>query len=103
MREELIEEIKTLAVSERYKQDAFFFCGNTTDAPDDRLLAACEGYLKETDGGNFARPEVIETLKAALTEALGKKKRQLKSMVISTVEDENTLMMRNILENAAAL
>ena len=49
------------------------------------------------------RPEVIETLREALTEALGKKKRQLKAMVISTVEDENTVMMRNILENSAAL
>ena len=103
MKEELIEEIKTLAVSEKFKQDAFFFCGNTTDAPDERLLAACEGYLKETEGGHAARPEVIETLREALTEALGKKKRQLKAMVISTVEDENTVMMRNILENAAAL
>ncbi len=103
MKEELIEEIKTLAVSEKYKQDAFFFCGNTTDAPDDQLLAACENYLKETEGGNSARPEVLEALKQALTDALGRKKRQLKSMVISTVEDENTVMMRNILENAAAL
>ncbi len=104
MNAKLTEQVKTIAVSERFKQDAFFFCGNSTNAPDERLLAACEKYLDEIADGKTAGSSTIENLKEALAEAFGRKNARPKAMIsIESVEDEEAVMMRNILEHAASL
>jgi len=49
MKEELISKIRTIAESEKFKQDAFFLCGSSTGNPNFTLLEACERYLETVD------------------------------------------------------
>ena len=57
MSEQLISQIRTLAKTEKYKQDSFFFCGSPSDMPNTALLNACEAYL-DAASGNRQDPEL---------------------------------------------
>ena len=61
MSEQLISQIRTLAKTEKYKQDSFFFCGSPSDMPNTALLNACEAYL-DAVSGNRQDPELISAL-----------------------------------------
>ena len=65
MNEKLLSQIRTLATTEKYKQDSFFFCGSPSDAPNDALLAACEACLKAAENGQ-KDPEAAAALIAEL-------------------------------------
>ena len=103
MRQELISQIEMLAAAERFKQDAFFFCGSSTDTPNEALLEACENYLKEVSGSAHACSAVTDKLVSALESVLLLKQRRPKAMCIETSEDMNTVMIRHILENKEQL
>lgn len=51
MKEQLLNKIRTVVENERFKQEAFFLCGAGTGTPNDKLLEACEKYLKLAEEG----------------------------------------------------
>ncbi len=51
MNEQLISRVRTLAKTEKYKQDSFFFCGSPSDMPNEALLNACEAWLAAAENG----------------------------------------------------
>ena len=55
MSEQLISQVRTLAKTERYKQDSFFFCGSPSDMPNEALLKACETWLAGAESGKHDR------------------------------------------------
>ncbi len=59
--EQLITQIRTLAKTEKYKQDSFFFCGSPSDMPNTALLGACEAYL-DAAAADKKDPELISSL-----------------------------------------
>ena len=44
-KEQLIEKIKDLLKNEKFKVDAYFFCGSPTEQPNERLIKLCQAYL----------------------------------------------------------
>lgn len=45
VKEQLIAKIKELLANEKFKVDAYFFCGSPTEQPNERLIKLCEAYL----------------------------------------------------------
>ena len=51
MREQLISKIREIVSNEKFKMDAYFFCGFPSGTPNEKLLKACEKYLGTVDHG----------------------------------------------------
>lgn len=61
-REGLIKKIRAIEENQRFKQDAFFFCGFPTDKPNETMLAACQKYLTAIEGGQEGLDEKAQML-----------------------------------------
>ena len=48
-KEQAIELIEGIVKNERFKVDAYFFCGFPTDQPNEKLIKVCENYLEKRD------------------------------------------------------
>ena len=48
-KEQAIELIEGIVRNERFKVDAYFFCGFPTDQPNEKLITVCENYLEKQD------------------------------------------------------
>ena len=48
-KEQALELIQSIVKNERFKVDAYFFCGFPTDQPNEKLIQLCEAYLKKRD------------------------------------------------------
>lgn len=49
--EELIGKIRELYQNEKFRLDAYFFCGFPSGSPNEKLMKACEEYLNRLDAG----------------------------------------------------
>ena len=49
-----LELIRSIVRNERFKVDAYFFCGFPTDQPNEKLIQLCEAYLEKQDAGRKA-------------------------------------------------
>ena len=48
-KEQLVEKIKELLKNEKFKVDAYFFCGSPTEQPNERLIKLCQAYLESQE------------------------------------------------------
>ena len=48
-KEQAVELIEGIVKNERFKVDAYFFCGFPTDQPNEKLIKVCENYLEKRD------------------------------------------------------
>ena len=48
-KEQAIELIEGIVKNERFKVDAYFFCGFPTDQPNEKLIKVCKNYLEKQD------------------------------------------------------
>ena len=48
-KEQAIELIEGIVRNERFKVDAYFFCGFPTYQPNEKLIKVCENYLEKQD------------------------------------------------------
>ena len=48
-KEQALELIQSIVKNERFKVDAYFFCGFPTDQPNEKLIQLCEAYLEKRD------------------------------------------------------
>ena len=73
MREDIIAIIKNIVSTEKFKMDAYFMCGNTTDKPNQELLKACEKFLEAQDDKALAADVIAEMEKIVnpVIEAVG--------------------------------
>ena len=46
-KEQALELIQSIVKNERFKVDAYFFCGFPTDQPNEKLIKVCEDYLEK--------------------------------------------------------
>lgn len=92
---ELIEKIRQIAKEEKFKIDAFYFCGFPGGTPNEKLKKACDAYLELFDAGKEERA-VTEALLAEL-EAAAQKESNVESLM------DNRADMREILERKAEL
>lgn len=63
-REELIGKIRELYQDEKFRLDAYFFCGFPSGTPNEKLMKACEKYLNALDAGQSTK----EPAKALISE-----------------------------------
>lgn len=60
-KEKLISLIDGIATNEKFKQDAFFFCGFPTEKPNETLMKACNAYI-ESINNDTESDEIKENL-----------------------------------------
>lgn len=58
MKEQVIAKIREIVSNEKFKLDAYFFCGFPSGTPNEKLLKACEKYLETVDS---AQPDAAVT------------------------------------------
>jgi hypothetical protein len=91
MNENLIEKLQDIVKDEKFRMDAYFFCGFPSGTPNEKLLKACEKYLdclKKGKPGSDVTTNMINELEATLTA-------DLNSDVANSVN--NTAEIREIL------
>jgi len=78
--EQVIEKIKEIVANEKFKLDAYFFCGFPSGTPNQKLQKACEQYLETVESGQ-RDPEVIQQLVAQLEAAVATKSKAADNLV----------------------
>lgn len=63
-KEELIGKVRQLYQDEKFRLDAYFFCGFPSGMPNEKLMKACEGYLNALDAGE----SVVEAAEKLISE-----------------------------------
>lgn len=91
-REELIEIIKDIHKNEKFKQDAFFFCGYPSDRPNETIIKACKSYI---DGEDGAKEELITAFETELNKEPELEK--VKNILDSRVSLEKVLENKDML------
>lgn len=64
----LISKVREIVANEKFKMDAYFFCGFPSGTPNEKLLKAGEQYLAAVDGAQSdpaATAKLIAELEAA--------------------------------------
>lgn len=87
-REQLVAKIRQIIKDEKFRLDAYFFCGFPAGKPNSSLLKACENYLATVDSGKQdveAVTKMIAELRAAV------------------VEKEKTANIDNLVDNMAEI
>ena len=46
-KKQALEVIQSIVKNERFKVDAYFFCGFPTDQPNEKLIKVCKDYLEK--------------------------------------------------------
>lgn len=70
LKEHLIDKIREIAKDEKFKLDAYFFCGCPSGTPNEKLVKACEKYLETVEAGapdKQAAQTLVAELEAATT------------------------------------
>ena len=75
-RSDLIQRIRELKDIEKFKQDAFFFCGFPSEAPNEELMYACAALLdleEKLSVDDAAKARLVDELNKALNKDSGLK------------------------------
>lgn len=51
-KDELVGKVRQLYQDEKFRLDAYFFCGFPSGMPNEKLMKACEAYLNALDAGD---------------------------------------------------
>ena len=92
-RDEIIAKVEGIASDERFKMERFFMCGSPTGMPNEKLMRACDGYLK-TVRTNEKSDDAVSALIDELEAATHKKE-----VAGVTVSNGNLETIHEILKN----
>ena len=95
-KEQVIAKIREIVSNEKFKLDAYYFCGFPSGTPNEKLLKACERYLETVDG-NQPDPAVTSDMIAQLEGALAQKSKAADNLVNSDVDIQEVLDHRDLL------
>ena len=96
-KEYVISKIKQIVKDEKFKIDAFFFCGFPGGTPNESLKKACEKYLEAEEKGE-QNTAIIQELVAELEKAIVIVQSEKSGNVTNNAAD-----MKEILDNKAYL
>lgn len=96
MKEQLISKIREIDSNEKFKMDAYFFCGFPSGTPNVKLQKACEKYLETVDNAQ-PDPAVTATLIAELEAAAVMKSAAADNLVNNTDEIKEVLAHKELL------
>lgn len=97
-KEQLISLIDGIATNEKFKQDAFFFCGFPTEKPNETLMKACKAYIESIDNDTESeeiKDNLVKELQAVLDsvpEVSGAKNILSNEAEIRTILDNKDLL-----------
>lgn len=97
-KEELTAKIRQIAKEEKFRLDAYFFCGFPAGKPNTALLKACETYLAAEDSGRSDREaavKMIAELRAAVAE--NEKTEKIENLMDNMAEIKDVLAHAEIL------
>lgn len=86
-KEQIITKIKEIVKDEKFRLDAYFFCGFPSGTPNEKLLHACEAYLDTCEKKKFDKM-ITENMIEKLEEAAAKAKA---STVANIVDNNNDI------------
>lgn len=92
-KQEVISKIKQIIKDEKFKIDAFFFCGFPGGTPNEALKKVCEQYLETAESGK-TDAEVVQNLIAELQNAVSKLQTEQNGTLMNNMDD-----VKFILEN----
>lgn len=92
----IISKVKEIVSNEKFKLDAYFFCGCPSGTPNQKLLEACEEYLKTVEN---AQPDEAVTVNmiAELESALANKSKVADNLVNNDADIQEVLDHRELL------
>lgn len=96
MKEQLIAKIREIVSNEKFKMDAYFFCGFPSGTPNEKLLKACEKYLETVDNGQPDQ-DVTAAMIAELEAAVAKKSDVADNLVDTSSEINEVLAHKELL------
>lgn len=96
MKEQLIAKIREIVSNEKFKMDAYFFCGFPSGTPNEKLLKACEKYLETVDNGQPDQ-DVTAKMIAELEAAVAKKSDVADNLVDTSSEINEVLAHKELL------
>lgn len=95
-RDFVISKVRAIVSNEKFKLDAYFFCGCSSGTPNQALLTACERYLETVDNGQPDRA-AAEELIAQLENALANKSKAADNLVNNDADLQAVLDHRELL------
>ena len=95
-REFVISKVRAIVSNEKFKLDAYFFCGCPSGTPNQALLTACERYLETVESGEPDRA-VTQTLITQLESALANKSKAADNLVNNDADLQAVLDHRDLL------
>ena len=95
-KEQVIAKIREIVSNEKFKLDAYYFCGFPSGTPNEKLLKACERYLETVDG-NQPDPGVTSDMIAQLEGALAQKSKAADNLVNNDADIQEVLDHRDLL------
>ena len=91
-RNQVISKIREIVSNEKFKLDAYYFCGFPSGTPNEKLLKACERYLETLD-----RSGVTEEMLAELENTLARKSKAADNLVNNDADIQAVLDHRELL------
>lgn len=95
-KDQVIAKIREIVSNEKFKLDAYYFCGFPSGTPNEKLLKACEKYLAAVDG-NQPDPQAAADMIAQLESALAQKSKAADNLVNNDADIQEVLEHRELL------
>ena len=99
VKEQMIAKIKEIISNEKFKLDAYFFCGCPSGTPNQTLLKACEAYVAAAEQGLPGQEEAAVML-AEIEHALQNKSKAADNLVNNDADLQKVLDHKDVLLSA---
>jgi len=94
-KEQILEKVREIYSDEKFRMDAYFFCGFPSGVPNEKLMKACGAYLEAVEKGP-AQAEAAE-LTAQLEAAAAPKDHGVANIVDNLEDIQAVLAHRELL------
>ena len=96
-RNQVISKIREIVSNEKFKLDAYYFCGVPSGTPNEKLLKACERYLETLDRSEEPDRGVTDEMLAELENTLARKSKAADNLVNNDADIQAVLDHRELL------
>ena len=96
-RNQVISKIREIVSNEKFKLDAYYFCGFPSGTPNEKLLKACERYLETLDRSEEPDRGVTDEMLAELENTLARKSKAADNLVNNDADIQAVLDHRELL------
>lgn len=95
----MISKVKEIISNEKFKLDAYYFCGCPSGTPNQKLLETCQAYVKAVESG-LPHQEAAQSMIVELENALANKSEAADNLVNNDADLREVLEHRELLLEA---